>query len=243
MKIALATLIGIALGVTTNLVSDLLAPAVGQRAKLIISIFVGLAVLSLAVNLLPDSTVSPPNNNQKDGSSVESLRQDLARIERDLAEQKDINRQILMLVSSSQRVQETAADVADKQTAITAELAKLKETAKDDSTKENIHASQARMLTLTAKASDLKLSADFINKSREFLANQVQDMFTKISALPEGPERNEYLARIKNVQQADKTLELQLRRIDTQQQAVNAELNSVRRIIQRNIEDSFKTMG
>jgi len=49
--------------------------------------------------------------------------------------------------------------------------------------------------------------------------------------------------RINAIQSLDKGLELQLRRVDTQQQAVQTELDAVKKVIDKNIELTFKVFA
>lgn len=45
------------------------------------------------------------------------------------------------------------------------------------------------------------------------------------------------------IQQQDKTLELQLKQLDTEQQALSTEMDSVKKVIDKNIEQTFKTFS
>lgn len=105
-------------------------------------------------------------------------------------------------------------------------------------------ASQARFMSLTARKSDLELQGQFINQSRMQLANVTGNLFTISSNLePESPEAQQLQARIAAIQAVDKSLELQLRRVDTQHDAVQTEIDAVRKVISKNIEGTFKTFG
>jgi capsule polysaccharide export protein KpsE/RkpR len=105
-------------------------------------------------------------------------------------------------------------------------------------------ASQARFMSLTARKSDLELQGQFINQSRMQLANITGNLFTISSNLePESPEAQQLQARIAAIQAVDKSLELQLRRVDTQHDAVQTEIDAVRKVIGKNIESTFKTFG
>lgn len=105
-------------------------------------------------------------------------------------------------------------------------------------------ASQARYLMLTARKSDLELQGQFINQARLSLANVTGALFTISSNLePESPEAQQLQARIAAIQAIDKALELQLRRVDTQRDAVQTEIEAVRKVIGKNIESTFKTFG
>jgi len=102
-------------------------------------------------------------------------------------------------------------------------------------------ASQARYMILTARKSDLELQGQFINQARLSLANITGALFTISANLePESPEAQQLQARIAAIQAIDKALELQLRRVDTQRDAVQTEIEAVRKVISKNIEGTFK---
>jgi capsule polysaccharide export protein KpsE/RkpR len=105
-------------------------------------------------------------------------------------------------------------------------------------------ASQARYMMLTARKSDLELQGQFINQARLQLANLTGNLFLISSNLePESPETQQIQARVAAIQSIDKALELQLRRVDTQRDAVQTEIDAVRKVIGKNIESTFKTFG
>ncbi len=105
-------------------------------------------------------------------------------------------------------------------------------------------ASQSRFLVLTARKSDLELTGQQINQSRLQLANVTNDLFNVASTLdPDSQEAIQIQLRINSLQSLDQSLELQLRRVDTQQQAVQTELEAIRKVIDKNIELTFKTFA
>ena len=105
-------------------------------------------------------------------------------------------------------------------------------------------ASQSRYLTLTARKSDLELTGQQINQSRLQLANVMNDLFNVSTTLdPDSDEAIQIQLRINATQSLDQALELQLRRVDTQQQAVQTEIEAVRKVIDKNIELVFKTFA
>ncbi len=105
-------------------------------------------------------------------------------------------------------------------------------------------ASQSRFLMLTARKSDLELTGQQINQSRLQLANVTNDLFNVASTLdPDADEAIQIQLRINSLQELDQALELQLRRVDTQQQAVATEIDAVRKIIDKNIDLTFKTFA
>jgi DNA repair ATPase RecN len=99
-------------------------------------------------------------------------------------------------------------------------------------------------LALTARKSDLELTGQQINQSRMQLANVSGALFAINSNLePDSIEAVQIQLRISALQSLDKSLELQLRRVDTQQQAVQTEIDAVQKVIDKNIDLSFKTFG
>lgn len=105
-------------------------------------------------------------------------------------------------------------------------------------------ASQARYLILTARKSDLELMGQFINQARMSLANVVGALFTISANLePESPAAIAVQARIAAIQTLDKALELNLKRLETQRNAVQTEIEAVNKVITKNIESSFKTFA
>jgi DNA repair ATPase RecN len=105
-------------------------------------------------------------------------------------------------------------------------------------------ASQARLTMLTARKSDLELQGQFINQARMQLSNMSSTMMNSSSNLePDSPQAQQLQSRIAAMQQVDKSLEMQLRRVDTQHQAVQTEIESVQKVISKNIEMSFKTFS
>ena len=105
-------------------------------------------------------------------------------------------------------------------------------------------ASQARYMMLTARKSDLELQGQMINQARMALANSSGTLFQLISNLdPESPEAVQLQARVAALQSLDKSLELQLRRVDTQHNAVQTEVEAVKKVIDKNIESTFKTFA
>jgi DNA repair ATPase RecN len=105
-------------------------------------------------------------------------------------------------------------------------------------------ASQSRYLSLTARKSNLELTGQQINQSRLELANVTNDLFNTATSLdPNSAESVKIQLRINALQSLDQSLELQLRRVDTQQQAVQTELDAVKKVIDKNIEITFKTFA
>lgn len=107
-----------------------------------------------------------------------------------------------------------------------------------------LSASQSRLLLLTSRKNDLELTGQQINQSRLQLANVMNELFAVSTNLePEGAEAIEIQQRINQAQNLDKALELQLRRVDTQQEAVATEIDAVRKVIEKNINAVFKVFA
>ena len=105
-------------------------------------------------------------------------------------------------------------------------------------------ANQARLMSLISRKSDLELEAQFISQHRMYLANMVSGFFNLQAKLePESQAAKILEGRIKQLQQADKILEMHLNRITSQREAVNKELDSTREVIKKNIDGSFGLMG
>lgn len=105
-------------------------------------------------------------------------------------------------------------------------------------------ASQARYLLLTARKNDLEFTGQQINQSRTQLANITNQLFNNATTLdPDSDEAIELQLRINSIQSLDQALELQLRRVDTQQKAVQTEIEAVQKVIDKNITQVFKTFA
>ncbi len=105
-------------------------------------------------------------------------------------------------------------------------------------------ASQSRLLSLIARKTDLEYTGQQINQARLQLANLTNDLFNTATTLdPDSDDAVKLQLRINSIQSLDQSLELQLRRVDTQQSAVSTEIESVRKIIDKNIDLTFKTFA
>jgi DNA repair ATPase RecN len=105
-------------------------------------------------------------------------------------------------------------------------------------------ASQSRYHALTARKTDLELTGQQINQSRLQLANTMNELFGIASNLdPNATEAIQIQLRINAIQSLDKALELQLRRVDTQQNAVSTEIDAVKKVIDKSIDLVFKTFA
>ena len=124
-------------------------------------------------------------------------------------------------------------------------------------------ASQGRFLMLTAKKSDVEFQGQQVNQARMVLANSSAAINNSILSAPVptmadfNGDTNAYAAakatydaamntfnqQLAPLQAKDKNLELQLKALDTEQQAIQTEIDAVSKVIDKNIEGSFKTFG
>lgn len=99
-------------------------------------------------------------------------------------------------------------------------------------------------MSLISRRSDLELEAQFISQQRLYMGNMVSGYFNLHAKLEPGSQAARLLdAKIKQLQQADKMLEMHLNRINSQREAINKEQESVQKLISDNIQRSFGLMG
>lgn len=107
-----------------------------------------------------------------------------------------------------------------------------------------IAASQARFLNLTARKTDLEFQGQGINQQRTNVSYQSQTLLNTTSLLdPTSATYQQNLQKITGLQEIDKRLEIELNSVDTQQQAVMTEIDSVKKVIDKNIDMVFKTFA
>jgi hypothetical protein len=107
-----------------------------------------------------------------------------------------------------------------------------------------LSASQARLNSLTAEKTDLELTAQQINQERLRLANETSKLFNLNSNLdPKGSESLKLNLKINSIQSLDKSMLIQQERVNSYYKAVDAELSSLRKLIDKNIDGIFKTFA
>jgi DNA repair ATPase RecN len=98
-------------------------------------------------------------------------------------------------------------------------------------------ASQARLLYLTARQSDLQYMAQIMNNQRISLSNQAIQLTSMQADLQPGEAALEQIQyRLSALNQIDKSLQLQLTRVDNQNDAVGADIQTVKQVITKSIE-------
>lgn len=98
---------------------------------------------------------------------------------------------------------------------------------------------------------DTELANAFIGKIFDLSLTQVQDDEGYAEAMKDYEyqkmlyERtiNDINAQTEIIQQQDRTLELRLKQLDTEQNALNTELEAVKKVIETNVEATFKTFA
>ncbi|MEI7474181.1 MAG: hypothetical protein WCK67_05320 [bacterium] len=105
-------------------------------------------------------------------------------------------------------------------------------------------ASQARFLNLTARKTDLEFQGQSINQQRMNVSQQAQTLLNYTSLLDtSSAQYQQNLVKIDSIHQIDRRLEIELNSVDTQQQAVQTEIEAVKKVIDKNIDLVFKTFA
>lgn len=118
-------------------------------------------------------------------------------------------------------------------------------------------ASQCRLLALTARLSDLELKAQQISAIKIRLATQSADNAVEYTSKLQAAAKNhdvlsidqenemnaaeaDFNAHAAQLEAQDKLYDLELKNIDTEHNACQTEIESVKKVIDKNIERSFK---
>ena len=111
-------------------------------------------------------------------------------------------------------------------------------------------ASQARFLQLTTQKSNLEFQGQQVNQERTILANQMDEIAEDMSELFQledfSVDNADYLQLQLDLESAhnqDKLLEMELKDVDTQHTAVQTEIDSVNKVIDKNIDMTYKTFA
>jgi hypothetical protein len=101
-------------------------------------------------------------------------------------------------------------------------------------------ANQARLCALISRKSDLELEWQFITNHRLYLGNMTSGFFNMQAKLEYNSDAFRILeARIRQLQQTDKILEMHLKRIENQREAISKEIEGTDKVIKDNIKSSF----
>lgn len=129
-------------------------------------------------------------------------------------------------------------------------------------------ASQLRFLQLTSRASDIEFNVQAVNQQRTTLASQTEKNLNQIVALippnandtilyPGGAtdakyiadkdkydaQYQKYYAQSEIYYSKDRRLETELKNLDTQHKTVETETDAIKKIIDKNIDVTFKTFA
>ena len=109
-------------------------------------------------------------------------------------------------------------------------------------------ASQGRLMMLVARKNDLEFKLQNIQQQRLYWANVATVLMMTAARNPEetGPGKglSRWLeAQRANVARVDKMLEMEANHVNTQREAIVTELEAVRKVISKNIQQSFSLMG
>lgn len=113
-------------------------------------------------------------------------------------------------------------------------------------------ASQAQLLALTSRYSDLQFQNQNICNKRLQIATQESDIAqqestalsnTNLTSDQSTTLQNKYAAQLVPLQSMDSQLEMNQNTIQTQTQAMQTELASVKKVIDKDIDLTFKTFN
>ena len=113
-------------------------------------------------------------------------------------------------------------------------------------------ASQARFLQLTARKSDIEFRGQQLNQERTINASNMEQLVEQMQAAAQvgdngllvNPTLYDVISAELEVKHGvDRTLELELKNVDTQQQEVQTEIDAVNKVIDKNIDMTFKTFA
>ncbi len=113
-------------------------------------------------------------------------------------------------------------------------------------------ASHARFLTLTARQNDIEFKGQQLNQERTINAYGMEHIVEEMTELAQqesagllvNPTDYDVIeAQLALAQSVDRNLELDLKNVDTQHQEVVTEMDAVKKVIDKNIEMTFKTFA
>ncbi len=109
-------------------------------------------------------------------------------------------------------------------------------------------ASQGRLQMLTARKNDMELKLQMIQQQRMFWADVATKLMMAAARDPEAfDSESQQGRRLESdravVAQIDKLLEMEANRLDKQREAAVTEIQAVRKVISKNIQQSFSLMG
>jgi len=110
-------------------------------------------------------------------------------------------------------------------------------------------ASQARFLSLTARKSDIEFKGQGLNQERTSNAYAMEQLVDQLTAVAQNglltdPTQYSLIENQLAVKQSiDRNLELDLKNVDTQHNEVQTEMDAVKKVIDKNVDMTFKTFA
>jgi hypothetical protein len=104
--------------------------------------------------------------------------------------------------------------------------------------------SQGRLLSSQSRMMDLEWQQQLIAHAQMQMSNTIGAMFTLSSDLsPESPFYHQLMSRLGAIKQIEKNLQLQKERIDIQYKSVSAEVESLKKLVDKGAENTFKYLA
>jgi DNA repair ATPase RecN len=105
-----------------------------------------------------------------------------------------------------------------------------------------LSASHSRYVSLQSQKIDTELTAQQIANERLRLTNQTNELFNLGSNLdPNSDEMLQLNMKLQSIVNIEKALTLQQTRLDTYYKSINAELESLKKIVDKTAQDLFKS--
>lgn len=102
----------------------------------------------------------------------------------------------------------------------------------------------SRYQGLSAKKTELEFTMEQIAQTRQALANEQLNMINLTTTLePESDEARDLQNKILRSHQQDKFLDLQMLRTSSQHNMVQTEIESLKKILEKSVENVFKPFG
>lgn len=125
----------------------------------------------------------------------------------------------------------------------TDKLRARQETLEKTETPSGLAGRQKRLMQLTSLRGDLTAHAEAINSARMRVISERDALIARSEAAADQAERDDLVGQAKGLEAVDRLLEVELREIDTMRDAVETEINALRRVIGRDVDESFRTFG
>lgn len=153
----------------------------------------------------------------------------------------DINERTQAEEISSQAKREASNSIASVQQLIQ-KIETLRRDLESSGSQTTLAALQNKFLQLTAGKNDLESRKQAIDQARAEIFNELNLVHSALAKTdPSASTVNSIQKHISKLQELDRSLELQLRQISSQDQTIQNEIQATQRVIDQNIDRSFKT--